>query len=138
MDAKQLIAWKRSLLEKCERLRTNLQEFKEELGKTTQQIELVDRLLGLASPGQDCTAAKLGLRAPDSVVEALIEVLGSEGTPLHISALVKEFHSRGWRIPGRGLESNLIAYLSRDSRFERVAKGTYGLASCASTGGDQK
>ena len=103
-----------------------------ELDKTRQQIQLVGRLLGLEN-GQ--TGAAPGPPPPvsngASVGDILVEILAAEGEPLHVGDLKVRFLSRGHTIPGKGTDSNLIAYLTRDPRFVRVARGTYALAALA-------
>lgn len=111
-----------------------IDEFTAELGKTREQVELIDRLLGLSGSDLDDPNGNPANHAPASVVGALEEVMSEAGKPLHISDIVERYKGRGWKIPGKGLDSNLIAYLSRDPRFSRVSKGTYGLATWAGKG----
>jgi hypothetical protein len=52
------------------------------------------------------------------------DVLMKEG-PLYYETLLAKLGEAGITIPGRNPGANLIAHMSRDSRFTRTGRGTY-------------
>jgi hypothetical protein len=66
-------------------------------------------------------------------LDVALEVLRAEG-PLYYETLLQKVVERGARVPGRNPGANLIAHMTRDSRFKRVSRGTYAGAAVPSSG----
>jgi hypothetical protein len=49
----------------------------------------------------------------------------NKGGPLYYETLLAKLGEMGIRIPGRNPGANLIAHMSRDTRFTRTGRGTY-------------
>jgi hypothetical protein len=131
VDLERLHTWRAALERKLAELDARVKPLLAEVEKTRQQLQLVDRLLGLESHSGTDHSAVNGTpstrpsRLNGSVTEALVSILRQVGQPLHISELKERFLQLGLTIPGRGTESNLLSYIVRDPRFVRVSKGTY-------------
>jgi hypothetical protein len=139
VDLERLHSWKAALERKLAELDARVRPLLAEVEKTRQQLQLVDRLLGLESRGGG--GRLVSVTSPTSpgdfngsVTEALASILLEAGHPLHISQVKERFLSLGLTIPGRGNESNLLSYIVRDPRFVRVSKGTYTLEAGAALG----
>jgi predicted ribosome quality control (RQC) complex YloA/Tae2 family protein len=123
------------------RLRARLKEIEDQLrplqseaAKLRAQLELVTKLLHVTkadgtpveSPQQASAPAAFG--SGKTVADNVAEVLVAAGQPLHISQIRDNYLKTGRTIPGKGTYVNLLAYMVRDPRFVRVAKGTYALS----------
>jgi hypothetical protein len=119
-----------------ERLRNRLEEIREQIdplaieaARIRTQLGLVDRLLKV-SRGEDATSDEAAINQQGNgrnVANTIARILADAASPLHISVIRQTYLREGNTIPGKGTESNLLAYVVRDPRFVRVAKGTYGL-----------
>ena len=65
-----------------------------------------------------------------SISDMAYEKLSQSATkePIHYRRLADLIIADGKLIPGQDPAANLISHLSRDTRFVRVGRGTYGLA----------
>lgn len=61
-------------------------------------------------------------------LEVAHDVLLQSG-PEHYVTLASTLRAQGVLIPGAKPEANLLAHMSRDARFKKVARGTYGVSS---------
>jgi hypothetical protein len=102
-----------------------------EAGLIRTQLGLVDKLLKV-SRSEETPSGEVAINGQHgngrNVADTIARILAESSSPLHISKIQEAYLREGNTIPGRGTESNLLAYVVRDSRFVRVAKGTYGLA----------
>lgn len=123
------------------RLQLRLSELEEQLrplqmeaGKIRAQLDLITKLLrvsgGDSSAPENTKQSHNGGRAVEgqSPAAVIAEILSTADRALHISEIRDRYLAMGRIIPGKGTEANLIAYIVRDQRFKRVAKGTYALA----------
>jgi hypothetical protein len=67
----------------------------------------------------------VGTRSP--IAEAVSTILREKGEAMHYSDLTLEAQRRGVAIGGKNPANTLLAHLSRDDRFYRPSRGTYGL-----------
>jgi hypothetical protein len=101
-----------------------------EAGLIRTQLALVEKLLKVSrgeGPPPDEVAINGQHGNGRNVADTIARILAEAASPLHISMIRQAYLQDGNTIPGKGTESNLLAYVVRDSRFVRVAKGTYGL-----------
>ncbi len=136
MPPEQLLAWKNQLEARLNELGQQIAPLLAEHERLRQQIDLVQKLLRLATgttPEESVKSVHTtsgwqtqgpGDESPAGVIEA---ILHDAGGPLHISEICKRYLATGRMIPGQGSYSNLIAYIVRSPKFVRVSKGTYGL-----------
>jgi hypothetical protein len=123
------------------RLELRLSELEEQLrplqmeaGKIRTQLDLITKLLRVTGDDGSAPESKKqshnGGRAVEGQPPAVViaEILSTADRALHISEIRDRYLAMGRIIPGKGTEANLIAYIVRDQRFKRVAKGTYALA----------
>jgi hypothetical protein len=119
------------------RLQTRLTEIEEQLrplqgeaAKLRTQLDLVTKLLHVTT-GNGTVPKQASALASDisgkTVADNVAEILAG-GEPLHISQIRDRYVEGGRTIPGKGTYANLLAYMVRDRRFVRVAKGTYALS----------
>jgi hypothetical protein len=130
-----------------QRLRNELSELERQttpllahMRQLKQQLDLLDKLADVTARGASTEPSESGAAGSlpstpvgQSLTEVVFEILRQAGEPLHISVIREKYLASGHQIPGKGNESNLIAYMVRDPRFARVAKGTYTLASAGVT-----
>jgi hypothetical protein len=134
-----LLAWAKATEREIEEIRLQLAPLEERMAAARERLDLIRRLIGLASGIKKSAAAasgktlgnRLGSQlAAGSSVEAHIEaILAERGEPMHIGLLRDALIQRGVPLPGRGDEANIIVRLRRDeTKFTRTGRGTYGLA----------
>lgn len=130
LELERLQDWKARLEERLTDLDSRLRPLIQDVEKTRQQIQIVQRLILLQTSGDVPPAPPPEMKkqpAPNGSITDVVEsILREAGKPLHISEIKARFLELGNVIPGRGTESNLLSYIARyPSRFPRVAKGTY-------------
>lgn len=123
-------------------LQRRLEELKDAIG--TEQVAARELLEAIASKEEQVAhiiqlLAAEGVRVEDassgeagkkSVSDMAYEILADrpEQKPIHYRDLADLIMAEGEFIPGRNPAANLISHLSRDERFVRTGRGTYGLA----------
>jgi hypothetical protein len=70
-------------------------------------------------------------------LEVAHDVLLQSG-PRHYVELASELRAQGVLIPGAKPEANLLAHMSRDSRFQKVGRGIYAVGATHKVGGRPK
>lgn len=125
------------------RLRTRLDEIENQIrplqneaAKLRAQLDLVNKLLRvtksngttLVSEYSSEVAKSTSAATGKTVADTVADVLAGAAQPLHISQIREGYLNTGRPIPGKGTYANLLAYMVRDPRFVRVAKGTYALS----------
>jgi hypothetical protein len=138
MTPTQLEAWQAQLEKKLEDLDAKVKPLLANQETTRQQLDLVRRLLSLAisgsDPGRLLTDPRSDqVRSDAPVADTIATILEGAAQPLHISEIRKRYLALGRRIPGQGTETNLLAYMTKNPRFVRVAKGTYTLNGAGGT-----
>lgn len=92
-------------------------------------IEELMRLEGADQPEGATVTAFPVVPEPgtSAIAEAVYEILAEKGSAAHYSELTRDVLMRGIPIGGKNPSNTLLAHLSRDSRFYRPNRGTYGL-----------
>ncbi len=136
MSLPKLEIWRAELEARIVALDAQLAPIERELGRTKQQLDLVQRLLHLeGGTGEEPVKAPVvpPILNGAPVIEVIAGILRDSAQPLHITEIRRRYLATGRTIPGQGTESNLLAYMTRSPHFERVAKGTYRLAAVPSS-----
>jgi HB1, ASXL, restriction endonuclease HTH domain len=126
------------LVAELEELRRELSELTARIGVREGQLRNLHELLALetggpeASPASGATTATAGDAAPVGAgapfLAAAAEILSAKGKPIHYRELAELLAAKnGVYVPGRDPAANLLSHMSRDSRFRRFERGTYGL-----------
>lgn len=109
-------------------LRAEWRQVEERISVKEVQLRNLDELLALEGVTGSRGAAENGVRsAPASFLDAAAEIVGESPAGVHYQELLATLNSRGINVPGRDPGANLIAHLTRDERFVRTGRGTYGL-----------
>jgi len=130
---RQIEELKARLSSRLAEVEEQLRPLQAEAGKIRTQLDLIAKLIRVSSTdaieknanreeGTDESSAG------ESPTDTIAQILSISDGPLHISEIHNRYLATGKMVPGKGTESNLIAYMVRDPRFRRVAKGTYALA----------
>jgi len=123
--AQSMAVWKRELEIELDGLRQGLIEAQKEIALKEGQLEHIIELL--RSEGMDEGLNGMGKTEAASLSDHAYEVLKDKGTPFYYRDLVEYLQSNGVIVPGKDPAANLIAHISRDNRFVRIARGTYAL-----------
>jgi hypothetical protein len=127
----EIEALQQRLRDRLDEIQRQIDPLAVEAGRIRTQLGLVDKLLKV-SRGEETPSAEVAMNGQygngRNIADTIARILAESATPLHISMIRQAYLREGNRIPGKGNESNLLAYVVRDPRFVRVAKGTYGLA----------
>lgn len=144
MTLERLLGWRAELESHIAAVEGQIQPLQVELEKARQQMDLVTRLIRLQQGETSVEPVSATRPAPHAagesegtVADVIAGILEQEGGALHISEIRSRFIDTGRAVPGQGTDSNLIAYITRSSRFVRVAKGTYALASAGQSSGSR-
>jgi len=116
------------LREEIESDRQQSRELLEEIHAKEQLVEHILNLLVAEGIALGNISSDDG--APKSVSDVAFEVLSRlpEPKPVYYRDLVDLIMAEGKHIPGKNPGANLISHLTRDERFIRTGRGTYGLA----------
>ena len=132
VDTEVLKQWRQSLDRQLDELRGRIKPLQEEFERTQAQLALVDQLMltadGGAAAAPAVAAPRRSTRDAPSFLDVAGEILADEGVPLHYEQLYQRIVSRDIRVSGANPAANLLTHMSRDSRFVRVGRGTYGIA----------
>jgi hypothetical protein len=126
--AEQLEAQRRSLVTEIRELQEVIAEKTARVGQLQLKLESVLELMKLEGAAPATTERHF--------IEVAHDVLIERGE-LHYVDLAAEVQARGVFIPGAKPEANLLAHMSRDTRFEKVARGRYTIVG-ARRSGDRK
>jgi hypothetical protein len=63
----------------------------------------------------------------DPLTAGVIEVLNASGRPMHIQDLATAVRERGLRIPGQGVNANLITHIRACEEIVRPVRGMYAM-----------
>jgi hypothetical protein len=118
------------LQDRIEQVEAEVAPLLEEISRLRLQLEHVNRAICAQGVGnlENGQLPAVLMPAKVGVAQRVFEILRDAGRPLHVSEIKTQYEGKGWRVPGQGSESNLLAYIVRDPRFARVSKGTYVLA----------
>lgn len=120
-----LVSWREGLDEELASLRDQLASIEDAIALKESQIGHITELLRSEGiePSAEPSKAK-----PASLADLAYQALKTLGTPCYYRDFAEHLESTGVVIAGQNPTSNLIAHMSRDDRFVRVARGTYALA----------
>jgi hypothetical protein len=124
--AEQLEAQRRMLVSEIHQLREEIAEKTARVGQLQLKLESVLELMKLE--GTPPTTPERHF------IEVAHDVLIERGG-LHYLELTAEVQKRGSFIPGTKPEANLLAHMSRDPRFEKIARGQYAINGARKTTG---
>jgi hypothetical protein len=138
-NLEQALRFKRdSLQEQLQAIDTSISELQAEF--TTKLEELHSRkrtceetlnhiraLLKIETKSTD-SAANVTVKNDDlSATDAALNLLQESHVPMHYKDMAVTLESRGVHISGVDPAATLLSRISRDERFKRVKRGTYGL-----------
>ena len=142
LSTEHLVAIREQLILSVEESRTELARLKAKISVMEERLQLVSRLIEVDARAEadpvdndpsnqvitDPGAPKTFVGSEDDLETEVEQILETNGKPMHIADIRSELLSRGFPIPGRGDDANIIVRLRKDgSRFTRTARGTYGL-----------
>jgi hypothetical protein len=115
------------------RLRSEAAEIASTLSSKESQLHNLTELLALEgvdlAAGAEAEAVALPGHRSGRFIDAAWALLQKTSKPMHYQELAERLAAEGVRVPGTNPAANLIAHMSRDSRFGRgKARGVYGLA----------
>jgi hypothetical protein len=121
-----LTAKREQVRKELEQLKGQLQGVTEQIGRREQQLKNLDELLALeGSPAVERPAGDRPESA--SFLDVAAEIVRGSKSGVYYRDLLQGITSRGATVPGQDPAANLIAHLTRDSRFIRTGRGIYGL-----------
>jgi hypothetical protein len=137
------------VMKELEALRSQLTDLAERMQVKEAQLKNIAGLLTLEgateSPTEEVANATPSSPPNGSAVRripflaAAAQILEKRGKPMHYRKLAEVLAADRVYVPGRNPAANLVTHLSRDSRFRRVRRGTYGLQEwTAKSVGDRK
>ena len=95
------------------------------------KIEHLEKYLDISlTPEQSQASLRLvnDLRTQKPVADLAVEILEEAGKPLHYAEMIKQIEFKhNFIIPEKDPKANMNAYLRKDERIVRFAKGIYGL-----------
>jgi hypothetical protein len=118
---------RQAVWEELEALRAEQKRVAERVGVKEAQLRNLDELLSMEGAGQAVSNSADGVRPGVSFLDRAAEVLSGTRAGMHYRELVERLNADGVNVPGQDPGANLIAHLTRDARFVRVGRGTYGL-----------
>jgi hypothetical protein len=118
---------RQAVWEELEELRAEQKRVAERVGVKEAQLRNLDELLSMEGAGPAVSNGADGVRSGVSFLDRAVEVLAETRGGLHYRELVERLNADGVNVPGQDPGANLIAHLTRDARFIRVGRGTYGL-----------
>lgn len=118
---------RQAVWEELEALRAEQKRAAERVGIKEAQLRNLDELLSMEGAGPVVSSSADGVRPGVSFLDRAAEVLSGSRAGMHYRELVERLNADGVNVPGQDPGANLIAHLTRDARFVRVGRGTYGL-----------
>ena len=108
-----------------ESLRQEVTRLSGEVAVREAQLRNLDDLLSFERGGALPEAAD-DRTAKGHFLDAAFQLVSGTPEGLHYRDLLDQMTALGVRVPGQDPAANLIAHLTRDERFVRTARGTYG------------
>jgi hypothetical protein len=118
---------RQAVWEELEELRAEQKRVAERVGVKEAQLRNLDELLSMEDAGPAVSNGADGVRSSVSFLDSAAEILAKTHGGMHYRELVDRLNADGVNVPGQDPGANLIAHLTRDARFVRVGRGTYGL-----------
>lgn len=131
IDEQTVQAWLEELKERIRLNEAESSRLHTEIARDRRKQQALEALITAESPGPE-TIRRVDPEARELVSEhpverAVVAVLEQTAKPLHISELRRALLEKGIPIPGKGMDANVIVYLSRSNVVCRVGKGLYAL-----------
>jgi hypothetical protein len=127
----ELLSRHRQLSAEVEKDTAKAQDLMSGVTKKKRAIEALEELIRIEGGALPQETPLLAFPTPPRVGTPISEtayaVLEERGKPLHYQQLTREVQMRGIAIGGQNPANTLLAHLSRDDRFYRPNRGTYGL-----------
>ena len=128
MDYEKILKAKRQeVWGDLEALRLERGRLDDSLSTKEAQLRNLDELIALESGEPSRPAIDGSRQGPTHFLDVAAELLGQSQDGVHYQDLLSMLNQNGINVPGRDPGANLIAHLSRDARFVRTGRGTYGL-----------
>lgn len=127
----ELLSRHRQLNGEVEKESAKAQDLMVSIGKKRRAIEALEELIriegGTLPQDAPLLAFPVPARVGTPITETAYVVLEERAHPMHYHELTREVQMRGMAVGGRNPANTLLAHLSRDDRFYRPGRGTYGL-----------
>jgi hypothetical protein len=127
---KDLKVWEAELRAEQAALSKQLEPLLNQRDELRTKIELVQKLVAMESDPGTPSDVKLPatLTAAAELQAVVREILEERSEPMHISDIRVALLGRGFPIPGKGTDANIIVHLRRAPHmFSKSGRGTYGL-----------
>ena len=122
--------WKLDLEAELAKLNRKLAPLESQRADVLGQLNALSQLIGKDTDDSTTTPYLPSvLTKGSSLADAAHELLQRIGRPTHYTDLCEKLVKEGVDVPGQEPKKNLVAHLSRDSRFARTkARGVYALS----------
>lgn len=122
----ELQMWRDEVLKQLEKSREDLAALQKSIKESEERLQLLDRLIAL--DGDYKTSAHESSLDSDPFLSSCIEVIREYSKPMSIGDLHSNLLERGFPIPGKGTQANVIARIQRsEGKIIRTGRGMYGL-----------
>jgi len=112
-----------------QRILADLEPLLQERRRLEQRAKALETVISTYQANRGGSPSAIGAPAEGRhFLDVAAEVLQNEG-PLYYENLLNRLQQSGVGVPGRNPGANLIAHMSRDSRFVRTSRGTYSVQS---------
>jgi hypothetical protein len=121
-----LLKWRDQISHELADTKERYRLLSEDISQKEIQLRNIEALLesqGWTNKNKETQAIRVGL----SVVDSAYKVIQEIGTPMYYRELAAMMKDRGLVIPGTDPAANLLTHMTRDERFDRIARGTYAL-----------
>lgn len=125
--ARMLDQKRSNLLRELEKLRSEQAETTQAIQVRESQLKYITELLALEDGRSSDNVTEVAIPKGAPFLAAAVELLGKVGKPMHYRQLAETLSRQDVYVPGRDPAANLLAHMSRDARFRRFDRGTYGL-----------
>lgn len=125
---------------KLAELRSQLEILEQQVALEDERVSLLRRLLELDAPPRPPSSNDV-VKAPSnsarsarpravSLEDAVVSILADRNDAVHIGEIHSELRKQGVRIPGKGVDANIIARIIKEPRIERETgrRGYYRLS----------
>jgi len=120
-----LLEWKGQIEKELVEKKKKYAELGDELSRKDNQLRNVLSLLVI----EGWTNYEQGetVKLSNILIENTYATMKEIGKPIYYRELAMKMKEKGIAIPGTDPAANLLAYMNRDERFHRIARGTYAL-----------
>ena len=126
-QTKQIEAVRKQLLEKkavlSKEIEMDMAAFQKQLKVKVDTLNAVEEVLSTFN--DNIVSKTVSKEKKKTLVEMTYSLLKRK--PMHYQDLLKALQKAGYLTEGKNPEAHILSLLSRDSRFERVKRGVYGV-----------